>query len=115
MMGGTVTGVPILGFWYWATNQYIIQRALGAKNLTHARAGAMWGAVLKILPLFIMVIPGAMALKLIPDLPNADMVFPAMVAKFLPTGIVGVVLAGLMAATMSALPSLESLSTTIVS
>ncbi len=112
---GTITGVPILGFWYWATNQYIIQRALGAKNLTHARGGAMWGAVLKILPLFIMVIPGAMAVHLIPNLPNPDMVFPAMVAKFLPAGIVGVVLAGLMAATMSALDStLNSASTLIV-
>ncbi len=112
---GTITGVPILGFWYWATNQYIIQRALGAKNLTHARGGAMWGAILKILPLFIMVLPGAMAVKLLPGLPNPDMVFPAMVAKFLPAGIVGIVLAGLMAATMSALDStLNSASTLIV-
>lgn len=112
---GTITGVPILGFWYWATNQYIIQRALGAKNLTHARGGAMWGAVLKILPLFIMVMPGAMAVSLIPNLTNPDMVFPAMVAKFLPAGIVGIVLAGLMAATMSAIDStLNSASTLIV-
>ncbi len=112
---GTLTGVPILGFWYWATNQYITQRILAAKNISHARWGAMLGGVLKLTPLFLMVLPGSMAIGIFPDLPNPDMVFPTLVTKILPVGVTGLVLAGLIAAIMSSIDStLNSASTLII-
>lgn len=112
---GTLIGVPILGFYYWSTNQYIVQRVLGAKNLKHARWGAMLGGLLKLPVLFIMVIPGVLALKLFPGLPESDMVFPTLVTHILPVGMTGLVLAGLIAAIMSSVDSqLNSSSTLIV-
>jgi len=112
---GTLVGVPILGFWYWATNQYITQRVLGARSLRDAQWGANLGGFLKLLPLFIMVLPGAMAISLFPDLENGDKVFPTLVAELLPIGITGLVMAGLIAAIMSSIDStLNSASTLIV-
>lgn len=112
---GTLIGVPVLGFWYWATNQYITQRILGAKSVSHARWGAVLGGSLKILPLFIMVLPGVMAIKLFPSLPNPDMVFPTLIVKVLPAGLTGLVLSGLIAAIMSSIDStLNSASTLII-
>jgi SSS family solute:Na+ symporter len=112
---GLMLGVPILGIWYWATNQYIVQRVLGARSLRDAQAGAVMGGLLKLLSLFTMVLPGAMAIGLLPDLPNPDMVFPAMVTEILPVGVTGLVLAGLIAAIMSSVDStLNSASTLVV-
>ena len=112
---GIIVGVTMLGFWYWVTNQYIVQRVLGAKDLRNAQYGALLGGFLKIIPLFTMVLPGAMAIILIPDLPNADMVFPTLVTTVLPVGVTGLVLAGLIAAIMSSVDStLNSASTLIV-
>lgn len=113
---GTLTTVPLLGFWYWATNQYITQRVLGAKTITHAQWGAVLGGGLKLLPLFIMVLVGAMAVNLLPArLDNPDMVFPVLVTQYLPVGMIGLVLAGLIAAIMSSVDStLNSGSTLIV-
>ena len=76
---GLIFAVPFLGFWYWTTNQYIVQRVLGSKNLNNARWGVILAGFLKLIPLFIMVIPGAMAISLFPDLANADQVFPTAV------------------------------------
>ena len=112
---GTLVGVPILGFWYWATNQYITQRILGAKNVEHARWGAVFGGLLKLLPLFTMAIPAAMAVTIFPDLPNPDQVFPMLVTEVLPVGVIGLVLAGLISAIMSSVDStLNSASTLVV-
>lgn len=111
---GLATGVVLLGFWYWVTNQYITQRVLGARNLRHAQWGAMLGGALKLLPLFIMVLPGAMAITVFPDIPNRDMVFPVMIAKALPVGLTGLVLAGLLAAIMSSLDSTLNASSALV-
>lgn len=112
---GTLVGVPLLGFWYWVTNQYVTQRVLAAKNISHARWGALLGGFMKILPLFIMVLPGAMAISLLPNIQNSDMVFPTLVAEILPAGVVGIVLAGLISAIMSSVDStLNSASTLIV-
>jgi len=112
---GILTGVTLLGFWYWVTNQYIVQRVLGAKDLKNAQYGAILGGFLKIIPLFTMVLPGAMAILLIPELPNADMVFPTLVTTVLPVGVTGLVLAGLIAAIMSSVDStLNSASTLVV-
>ncbi len=112
---GLLLGVPFLGFWYMATNQYITQRVLGAKNMRHARWGVMLAGVLKLLPFFIMVLPGAMAISQFPGLENPDLVFPTTVTKVLPIGMVGLVLAGLISAIMSSVDStLNSASTLIV-
>lgn len=111
---GTLIGVPILGFYYWGLNQYIVQRILGAKNLKHARWGAMLGGALKLLPLFIMVLPGAFALTLYPNLASPDMVFPTLVTDLLPVGVVGIVLAGLVAAIMSSIDSTLNSASTLI-
>ncbi len=102
---GVIVGLPVLGFYYWGTNQYIMQRVLGARSLDHARWGAMLAAALKLLPLFLMAIPGALALALLPNLENGDQVFPAMIVNFLPIGLTGLVVAGLIAAIMSTIDS----------
>lgn len=112
---GLILGVPILGFWYWSTNQYIVQRVLGAKDVRNARGGVMLAGFLKIIPLFIMVIPGAMAISLLPGLENGDQVLPRAILTILPVGMVGLVLAGLIAAIMSSVDStLNSASTLVV-
>ena len=112
---GTLIGVPLLGFWYWVTNQYVTQRVLAARSIEHARWGALLGGFLKILPLFIMVLPGAMAISIIPGISNSDMVFPTLISEFLPVGVVGIVMAGLISAIMSTVDStLNSASTLVV-
>ena len=112
---GLLLGVPFLGFWYWTTNQYIVQRVLGAKDIKHARWGVILAGFLKVIPLFVMVIPGAMAISLIPGLSNPDQVFPTAVLTVLPVGMVGLVLAGLISAIMSSVDStLNSASTLVV-
>jgi len=111
---GLIVGVPLLGFWYWVTNQYIVQRVLGARNLAHAQWGAVLGGFLKLLPLFIMVLPGAMAVSIIPNLSNPDMVFPTLTATVLPPGLTGLVLAGLIAAIMSSVDSTLNSSSTLI-
>ena len=111
---GVLIGLPILGFYYWGTNQYIMQRALGARSIDHARWGAMLAAALKLLPLFIMALPGAIAFSLLPGLQNGDQVFPELVRHFLPVGITGLVLSGLLAAIMSTIDSTLNSAATLV-
>lgn len=112
---GLILGVPFLGFWYVATNQYITQRILGAQSIKHARWGIMLACLLKMTPLFIMILPGAAAIIVFPGLTNGDLVFPTMVREVLPVGVVGLVLAGLISAIMSSVDStLNSTSTLIV-
>lgn len=111
---GLLMGVPFLGFWYWSTNQYIIQRALGARDIRQARWGIVLAGFLKIIPLFIMVIPGAIALTLFPGLPNGDAVFPYLVTNVLPVGLVGLVLAGLVSAILSSVDSALNSSSTLI-
>lgn len=109
---GLIIGVPILGFYYWIMNQYIVQRVLGAKSIQHARWGAMLAGFLKLSPLFIMMLPGAFAVELLPDLENADNVFPTLIQEFLPRGFTGIVLAAILSAILSSVDSaLNSAST----
>ena len=102
---GTMVGVPILGFYFWCTNQFIVQRVLGARNTDHARWGALLAGLLKLPVLFIMVLPGTIAVIIVPNLPRGDMVFPTLVTRLLPTGLLGLVMAGLVAAIMSSIDS----------
>ena len=111
---GLFLGAPLLGFWYWSTNQYIVQRVLGAKDIKNARWGVLLGGFLKLIPLFIMVIPGAMAISIYTGIENPDMVYPTIVVNALPVGLVGLVLAGLISAIMSSVDSTLNSSSTLV-
>ncbi len=111
---GLLMGVPFLGFWYWTTNQFIVQRVLGSKNVKHARWGVMFAGFLKVVPLFIMVIPGVMAVSVLPGLEQPDMVFPTAMMEILPVGLLGLVLAGLISAIMSSVDSTLNSSSTLV-
>jgi SSS family solute:Na+ symporter len=111
---GLLVGVPFLGFWYWSTNQYIVQRVLGGKDIRHARWGVIFAGFLKIIPLFVMVIPGAIALTVYPNIENGDSVFPFLVTNVLPVGLVGLVLAGLVSAIMSSVDSALNSSSTLM-
>lgn len=102
---GLVSGVPILGLYYWTMNHYITQRFFAARNEDHARWGAVLAATLKLAPLFIMVLPGAMAVAVFPGLERGDQVFPTLARELLPAGLRGLVLAGLLAAIMSTIDS----------
>jgi SSS family solute:Na+ symporter len=89
---GTLVGVPVLGFYFWCTNQFIVQRVLGARDVHQARWGALFAGLLKLPVLFIMVFPGIMARQLFPSLERPDLVFPALVTELLPVGLKGLVL-----------------------
>ena len=118
---GALIGSAVIGFWYWCTDQYIVQRVLSGKNEKESRRGTIFGAYLKLLPVFLFLIPGMIALALhqkslgagttflplLPDgTPNADAAFPTLVAKILPAGVKGLVVCGILAALMSSLASL---------
>ena len=113
---GIVFGAPILGIWYWCTDQYIVQRVLAAKNLAQARAGAIGAGFLKILPVFIFVLPGVIAAALYSDVATgrADTAYPALVTRLLPAGLKGIVIAALLAALMSSLSSVFNSCSTLI-
>jgi len=104
-----VLSSSIVGIWYWCTDQVIVQRVLTAKNITEARRGSIFGAFLKLMPVFLFLIPGiiALVLKLRGELQydTPDQAFPALMMQVLPSGLRGLVAAGLMAALMSSLAS----------
>ena len=114
---GFLFGGTIVGIWYWCTDQYIVQRTLAANNIKIGRRGAIFGAYLKILPIFIFLIPGiiafALAQKGVLSYDRADEVFPTMVRTLLPVGLKGLVAGGLMAALMSSLASVFNSCSTI--
>jgi len=111
---GLITGVFLLGFYFWGTNQYITQRALASKTTAEGQWGAMFAGFLKMLILFIMIMPGAFARVLYPGITEVDTVYPTMMFDLLPIGILGLVLAGLIAAMMSSIDSgLNSVSTLV--
>lgn len=99
----------IVGIWYWCTDQYIVQRALTAKNIQQGRRGTIFGALLKLLPVFLFLIPGviALTLKMRGELhwDSPDQAFPVLMSNLLPSGLRGLVAAGLLAALMSSLAS----------
>ena len=111
---GLVTGVFLIGFYFWGMNQFMAQRLLSARNLQHARRGALFAGLLKLSVLFVMVMPGLMARVLYPDLPNQDLVFPVLMFDLLPAGLLGLVLAGLLAALMSSIDSTLNSASTLV-
>jgi SSS family solute:Na+ symporter len=111
---GLITGAVIIGFYFWTTNQFIVQRTLGAKNLDHGRWGSLFAVVLKLPILFLMVLPGTMALVLYPNLENPDLAFPTLAFDLLPIGLRGLILAALIAAIMSSADSMLNAASTLV-
>src|SRR5277367_5190251 len=111
---GLLLGIPLLGFYYWCTNQSIVQRMLSAKNIDHARWGALFAGLLKLPVLFLIVLPGTCALLLFPKLPRADTVYPTLILNLLPAGLVGLVVAGFIAATMVSIASMLNSASTLI-
>ncbi len=114
---GVVFGSVIIGFWYWCTDQYIVQRVLTAKGIQAARRGTIFAGYLKLLPVFIFLFPGMIAYALHTqgtiNLESADQAFATLVTELLPSGIKGIVIGGLIAALMSSLASLFNSSATL--
>jgi SSS family solute:Na+ symporter len=118
---GVLLCSPIIGLWYWCTDQYIVQRVLTARNLKEARRGTIFAAYLKLAPVFIFLLPGMIAVALwkqgapgfegIGD--NPQSAFPVLVSNLLPVGLRGLVLAGMLSALMSALASLFNSTATL--
>ena len=108
---GIFLGAPILGIWYWCTDQVIVQRVLSAKDQGHARAGTIFAGFLKVLPVFVLVLPGMIALARYPQLftvtnghvTNGDIAYPTLIVNLLPSGLVGLMIAALLAALMGSM------------
>jgi len=113
---GIFFGAPILGIWYWCTDQVIVQRVLSAKDEGHAKAGTIFAGFLKILPVFMLVLPGIIAYALFKDQVSAkpDYAYPTLVLNLLPVGLVGLVMAALLAAVMGAMSSVFNSASTLV-
>jgi len=128
---GMLFCAPIIGLWYWCTDQYIVQRALGAKNEKEARRGSICASFFKLLPIFIFIIPGMICFALAKSgqveviqqtlfngqgqllIDQSQKAFPLLVATILPIGIRGIVVAGLLAALMSSLAGVFNASSTL--
>ncbi|MDX2247724.1 MAG: sodium:solute symporter [Bacteroidia bacterium] len=134
---GMVFGVPILGFYFWANNQFMVQRVLSAKDLNHGRLGALFAGLLKLPVILIMVVPGLIAIVLYNDLDISvlnyqiplegggtkicenlsecpNMTYPVLLFKLLPTGLLGLVIAGLLAAMSSSISATLNSASTLI-
>lgn len=115
---GILLGAPIIGVWYWCTDQFIVQRVLSARNIHEARKGTIFAALLKVLPVFIFVLPGVVAAALAKrgdiELTDPDAALTTLIGNFLPVGLRGLVGAGLLAALMSSLSSVFNSCSTLV-
>ncbi|MFT7798946.1 sodium/myo-inositol cotransporter 2, partial [Arapaima gigas] len=127
---GVLVGMTIPSLWYWCTDQVIVQRSLAAKNMVHAKGGSLMAAYLKILPFFMMVLPGMISRILFPDevacgdpevcqqvcgssVGCSDIAYPKLVMELLPSGLRGLMMAVMIAALMSSLTSIFNSSSTI--
>ncbi len=109
-------GYPVLGLWYWCSDQTIVQRVLGAKTQNDAQLGPVFAGFLKILPVFILVLPGVIAYVLFKDIigTNANQAYPVMINQLLPIGLKGIMAASLLAALMSTIAAALNSSATLV-
>jgi len=111
-----ILGYPILGIWYWCSDQTIVQRVLGAKTQEDAQKGPLFAGLLKIFPVFIMVFPGVLGYVLFKDIIGTDsnQTLPVMISELIPIGLKGLVSAGLLAALMSTIAAALNSSATLV-
>lgn len=109
-------GYPVLGLWYWCSDQTIVQRVLGAKTLKDAQIGPLFAGFLKILPVFVLVLPGVFAFALFPDIigTDANQTLPVLINQLLPVGLKGLMAATLLAALMSTIAAALNSSATLV-
>jgi SSS family solute:Na+ symporter len=110
---GVFTGFLTVGIWYSCTSQHMVQRVLGAKDEWHARMGVVGAGYLRIITPFFFVLPGIIAWKLFPDLPRQDMAYLELVKELIPTGLRGLILAGMAAALMSNVSSVLNSASTL--
>ncbi len=111
---GIIFGAPIIGIWYWCTDQYIVQRVLSAKNLSNAQSGTILAGFLKILPVFILILPGIIAYYISDGTVSGDRAYAWLVTNLLPSGLKGLVVAGLLAALMSSLSAMFNSTSTLL-
>ena len=98
---GLIVGMPVLGIYFWANNQTLVQRVLSARSVDEGRKGVMFAGALTLATLFIIVFPGVIARHLFPGIEKPDMIYPTMVLRLLPTGLLGIMLSALLAALTS--------------
>uniref|UniRef100_G3VD05 Sodium/glucose cotransporter 2 n=1 Tax=Sarcophilus harrisii TaxID=9305 RepID=G3VD05_SARHA len=127
---GIVIGMNLVSVWYWCTDQVIVQRCLSGKNLSHVKAGCILCGYLKLLPLFLMVMPGMISRILYPDeiacaVPSecekycgtsigcTNMAYPKLVVELMPQGLRGLMLSAMLASLMSSLTSIFNSSSTL--
>ena len=103
---GMIVGIPILGLFFWGNNQQLVQRVLTAKSVDEGRKGVLLVGFLTMLTLFLIIIPGVMAIKFFPDLPKPDMVYPNLIMELLPNVLIGFMIAAMVAALTSSLSGL---------
>jgi SSS family solute:Na+ symporter len=110
-------GYPVLGIWYWCTDQTHVQRVLSARSLEDAQKGSLFAGLLKLLPVFILILPGVIGYVLYKDVigTNANQTFPVLLSNLLPVGIRGIVAAALLSALMSVVAAALNSSATLVS
>lgn len=107
------TGMLLANLFYWGTNQVLIQRALGAKNLKEGQKGVLLSGLLKMIVPFLLVFPGIIAARLIPGLESNDFAYPTLVAKSLPWPVVGLFCAALFGAIISTYNSFLNAASTV--
>jgi SSS family solute:Na+ symporter len=110
---GVVTGVVVIGLYFWCANQFVIQRALAARDLGEGRKGALFAGLLKLPNLFILILPGVFARVLYPELERPDLAFPVLAFDLLPVGLRGLMLAALAAAILSSLEAILNSASTL--
>ena len=110
---GLIVGMPVLGIYFWANNQTLVQRVLSAENINQGRIGVMLAGFLTLTTLVLFNMPGVMARKFFPGLDNPDMVYPSLVMNMLPTGLLGIMLAAMLAALTSTLSAILTSSSTL--
>ena len=103
---GMIVGIPILGLFFWGNNQQLVQRVLTAKSIDEGRKGVLLVGFLTMLTLFVIIIPGVMAIELFPGLPKPDMVYPNLIMELLPNVLIGFMMAAMVAALTSSLSGL---------
>ncbi|MCI1778978.1 MAG: sodium:solute symporter [Bacteroidales bacterium] len=110
---GIILGMPVLGIYFWANNQTLVQRVLSSKNVHEGQKGLMLTGFLTLSTLFIIAIPGLISRNLFPGLPKPDMVYPTMVLKLLPVGLIGIMLAALLSALTSTISAILNSTSTL--
>jgi solute:Na+ symporter, SSS family len=111
---GLITGVFILGFYFWVTNQFIVQRVLAAKSIRHGQWGALFAGLLKLSAVFLFILPGAYARVLFPEIEHSNQVYQTLLFNIVPHGFLGLIVAGLIAAMMSSVDSAINSASTLL-